>query len=776
MDAGEAAAAPAAHTAELQAVKLRAVKKIRGLEDKLKALSEELEAARQHANEPGRRQGAEAEAEMASVKATSAIQQRILCTELSLLEQAGSESSALYALEMQLAMQQQEVVESKYQVEALRQTVDEEQARRTQEVAALMRQLHDAQEVKQKAELERTALAAQLESATREVAEAGEVAQREAAKWQAQEAAQAQKIAKLKALLSEARVLIKSGKAAEANGKAAEVNGGRSDDNGVGGSSQHQVQSGDEVGRANHAALHMEVERLKQEVRRLEGVLDDARPSAGEEALKAEAAAAATAAAAEAEEAIAAARAQAREQSEAALALRRELTEMRTKARKLMESKDAEVTRQRNAASEAQAKAAEAARALRAAEAKVELEAAARVAAERALAAAESEPESTLVRGGTRGLSLMASEAPASPDTGARAGAVIAVAVAETPTAQRVDDGPPPQKPNRYELSLLGPTTDGTLGDAAASGSTADAGHGDASARHGASMVSSTGGSAETFLHQLAQQQAARDAQVSDIVSELEMTRGQLRTSEAEVERLRRRVREEEMRDVRSTASIDYVKCLVLQLLISDETRHADLFPPLATCLQFSEADVAQVTRAHTARARRGWRALIGGRSTPRKPASENEEGGGGGGDDFTVAAQRAVSERQATELQVNLARKADRTAIRSLVCELAKLEAHMEEQAASAALREAARIASLSAEQRSREEEQQQKAKAAADALYLRNVLKSYMETEDHHTMFPVVAMLLKLTQAEVDELAAKRAARERERGGVVRRLLFGS
>ena len=59
MDAGEAAAAPAAHTAELQAVKLRAVKKIRGLEDKLKALSEELEAARQHANEPGRRQGAE---------------------------------------------------------------------------------------------------------------------------------------------------------------------------------------------------------------------------------------------------------------------------------------------------------------------------------------------------------------------------------------------------------------------------------------------------------------------------------------------------------------------------------------------------------------------------------------------------------------------------------------------------------------------------------------------------------------------------------------------
>ena len=90
--------------------------------------------------------------------------------------------------------------------------------------------------------------------------------------------------------------------------------------------------------------------------------------------------------------------------------------------------------------------------------------------------------------------------------------------------------------------------------------------------------------------------------------------------------------------------------------------------------------------------------------------------------------------------------------------------------------LEEAARIASLSAEQRSREEEQQQKAKAAADALYLRNVLKSYMETEDHHTMFPVVAMLLKLTQAEVDELAAKRAARERERGGVVRRLLFGS
>ena len=111
-----------------------------------------------------------------------------------------------------------------------------------------------------------------------------------------------------------------------------------------------------------------------------------------------------------------------------------------------------------------------------------------------------------------------------------------------------------------------------------------------------------------------------------------------------------------------------------------------------------------------------------------------------------------------------------------SLVSELGALEAWLVDQQAEAEAREAARVARLSAVERSKEEEAEQRRVEAADKLYLRNVLKRYMETEDHHTMFPVVAMLLKLTQEEVDDLAAKRAARERERGGVVRRLFFGA
>ena len=215
---------------------------------------------------------------------------------------------------------------------------------------------------------------------------------------------------------------------------------------------------------------------------------------------------------------------------------------------------------------------------------------------------------------------------------------------------------------------------------------------------------------------------------------------------------------------------------MVLQLLCTEEEgQHADLFPPLATCLQFSEDDVARVTKAHAEReARRGGggRRLLSsllGRGAARGPSAD--EGG-----DFASAGERAISGRRAAEMQVTMARAADEACIRTLVSELGALEAWLVDQQAEAEAREAARVARLSAVERSKEEEAEQRRVEAADKLYLRNVLKRYMETEDHHTMFPVVAMLLKLTQEEVDDLAAKRAARERERGGVVRRLFFGA
>ena len=50
-----------------------------------------------------------------------------------------------------------------------------------------------------------------------------------------------------------------------------------------------------------------------------------------------------------------------------------------------------------------------------------------------------------------------------------------------------------------------------------------------------------------------------------------------------------------------------------------------------------------------------------------------------------------------------------------------------------------------------------------AGERLYLRNVLLRYMETEDHETMFPVLAMCLQFTADEVSAIARKRSERER-------------
>jgi predicted DNA-binding ribbon-helix-helix protein len=55
--------------------------------------------------------------------------------------------------------------------------------------------------------------------------------------------------------------------------------------------------------------------------------------------------------------------------------------------------------------------------------------------------------------------------------------------------------------------------------------------------------------------------------------------------------------------------------------------------------------------------------------------------------------------------------------------------------------------------------------ARGDADWLYLRNVILKYMETEDHHSMFPVVATLLHLTASEVTTVARAREERASQR-----------
>jgi hypothetical protein len=40
------------------------------------------------------------------------------------------------------------------------------------------------------------------------------------------------------------------------------------------------------------------------------------------------------------------------------------------------------------------------------------------------------------------------------------------------------------------------------------------------------------------------------------------------------------------------------------------------------------------------------------------------------------------------------------------------------------------------------------------AEEMYLRNVVKKYMETEQHEALFPVIATCMHFSQAEIDEI----------------------
>ena len=44
---------------------------------------------------------------------------------------------------------------------------------------------------------------------------------------------------------------------------------------------------------------------------------------------------------------------------------------------------------------------------------------------------------------------------------------------------------------------------------------------------------------------------------------------------------------------------------------------------------------------------------------------------------------------------------------------------------------------------------------------MYLRNVLKKYMETEHHEALFPVIATCMRFSQSEVDEIVSGRERR---------------
>ena len=64
-----------------------------------------------------------------------------------------------------------------------------------------------------------------------------------------------------------------------------------------------------------------------------------------------------------------------------------------------------------------------------------------------------------------------------------------------------------------------------------------------------------------------------------------------------------------------------YIKCLVLKLLQSEEHTHVNLFPALATCLQFSESEVEHVATAREAK-RSGFLSVFtsgGRRATPAR-------------------------------------------------------------------------------------------------------------------------------------------------------------
>jgi hypothetical protein len=208
---------------------------------------------------------------------------------------------------------------------------------------------------------------------------------------------------------------------------------------------------------------------------------------------------------------------------------------------------------------------------------------------------------------------------------------------------------------------------------------------------------------------------------------------------------------------------MDYVKSLVLQLPQMDEKNHADLFPALATCLQLNEDEVGRVARAHAARTRGGGRRLLDSLNVFRQ--------GGAEGSEWPQSRVDLEQSQQALLKELEARALADGVAFGALLNQVRELEAgEALTKLEASALR--AEVASLKQQQ----QQQQRRAEPAAagavtsargdaDWLYLRNVILKYMETEDHHSMFPVVATLLHLTASEVTTVARAREERASQR-----------
>ena len=228
-------------------------------------------------------------------------------------------------------------------------------------------------------------------------------------------------------------------------------------------------------------------------------------------------------------------------------ALRRELLQVRQKARKLMEDKEKELGRLKSTLTESQGRAEKAESALREALTRHEVEriemhqqAAARIAAaERSLSDAAQAAAAAAAAATAAAAARGASSSTAAPEA-----ATAEAAAATTPPETPARAAPPHSLLVAPPLSLLSPVQ-------------TDIGSG-----YIGSGLSSTSG-----LMQLAQQQAMRDAQMRDHHLELAELRARLASADDAYENLRREMREREMRSRRGGASVDYVKCLVLQLL-----------------------------------------------------------------------------------------------------------------------------------------------------------------------------------------------------------------
>lgn len=207
----------------------------------------------------------------------------------------------------------------------------------------------------------------------------------------------------------------------------------------------------------------------------------------------------------------------------------------------------------------------------------------------------------------------------------------------------------------------------------------------------------------------------------------------------------------------------------MLQLLQLPEAQHASLFPPLATCLQFSPEEVSKLKRAREANSylpslpslfrtrddtlTHRWLATHEGGSGESGERREGEDGGRRG--ERLHAAQLAVLSDELTSVEIEV--KASTTSLH--------LSHSKEAGLLSLLARREVELASLS--QSVGEVEAQQTANDG-DMCYLRNVMKRYMETEDHEALFPVIATCMRFSPEEVEQLHANRLRRQQQVRGL--------